>query len=90
MQLREPEIWAKEGFTVAWEQFKLNDIKPSITLAMPKASNPAILYESDTLYTIKGDFFEVKFNRKTECYPLIRSITKNSSKFPYDSTSAEH
>ncbi|WP_288641117.1 glycoside hydrolase family 2 TIM barrel-domain containing protein [uncultured Coprobacter sp.] len=64
MQLREPEIWAKEGFTVAWEQFKLNDIKPSITLAMPKASNPAILYESDTLYTIKGDFFEVKFNRK--------------------------
>ena len=64
MQLREPEIWAKEGFTVAWEQFKLNNIKPSITLAMPKASNPAILYESDTLYTIKGDFFEVKFNRK--------------------------
>ena len=64
MQRREPEIWAKEGFTVAWEQFKLNDIKPSITLAMPKASNPAILYESDTLYTIKGDFFEVKFNRK--------------------------
>ena len=64
MRLREPEIWAKEGFTVAWEQFKLNDIKPSITLAMPKASNPAILYESDTLYTIKGDFFEVKFNRK--------------------------
>ena len=64
MQLREPEIWAKEGFTVTWEQFKLNDIKPSITLAMPKASNPAILYESDTLYTIKGDFFEVKFNRK--------------------------
>lgn len=64
IQLREPEIWAKEGFTVAWEQFKLNDIKPSITLAMPKASNPAILYESDTLYTIKGDFFEVKFNRK--------------------------
>ena len=64
IQLREPEIWAKEGFTVAWEQFKLNDIKPSITLAMPKASNPAILYESDTLYAIKGDFFEVKFNRK--------------------------
>ena len=64
IQLREPEIWAREGFTVAWEQFKLNDIKPSITLAMPKASNPAILYESDTLYAIKGDFFEVKFNRK--------------------------
>ena len=64
IQLREPEIWAKEGFTVEWEQFKLNDIKPSITLAMPKASNPAILYESDTLYAIKGDFFEVKFNRK--------------------------
>lgn len=64
IQLREPEIWASEGFTIAWEQFRLNDIKPCITLAMPKASNPAILYESDTLYTIKGDLFEVKFNRK--------------------------
>ena len=64
IQLREPEIWASEGFTIAWEQFRLNDIKTCITLAMPKASNPAILYESDTLYTIKGDFFEVKFNRK--------------------------
>lgn len=65
VQLRNPEIWAKEGFTIAWEQFKLTDIKPHIILSMPEAANPAILHETDEFYTVKGDLFQVKFDRQT-------------------------
>ncbi|WP_455497364.1 glycoside hydrolase family 2 TIM barrel-domain containing protein [Coprobacter sp.] len=64
MQLRDSEIWAKEGFTIAWEQFRLNKVQPCITLPMP-ATNPALLQETDSIYFIKGDFFSVSIDRKT-------------------------
>lgn len=63
-KLAHDELWAKAGYEVAWQQFKLPAAAPA-PVADVAAMKPVMLKQDDSVLSITGTGFAVTFDKKT-------------------------
>ncbi len=63
--LLEDTLWAKKGYTVAWDQFKIPFKVPKQPLIDINSMSPLKLNKTTDYFTIEGKNFEIIINRKS-------------------------
>lgn len=64
-RLKTDTPWAKSGYVIAWEQFKIPFERPTTVVNMAKKMPEISLQETDSEYLIKGKDFELTFSKTT-------------------------
>lgn len=78
VRLKESTTWADAGYTMAWQQFTLQERSSTLPDVATAADAPLTLTENDGRYTISGKHLRMVIDKTSATVTALRSAAATS------------